>query len=64
MSNPAVVGSVGGMKVIFNSIIHMEKFYESFQSSIVTAVTYLLNDTPTRKHLDINEIGVRKLIIF
>ena len=56
--NPAIVGSIGGMKVIFDSIIHMEKFFESFQSSIITSSTYLLNDYPTRKHLDVNDISV------
>lgn len=46
------------MRVLFHSIIHMERYFESFQTSLIHVITYLLNDQPTRKYIDLNELGV------
>ena len=62
MENPHLVSSVGGIDLLFHSIIHMEKFFESQQSALVTVATFLCNDSPHRRYLDLDLFGVRELL--
>ena len=58
MGNPGLVGSVGGMNFLFHEIVHMENYHENRQAALVAVATFLCNDAPPRRHLDLHNMGV------